>query len=241
MMDGHVNSTLEGTGNKFDMQMTGIPFATYDVIFYMGANLPQFGDGTGVIVFNGGAERNFKLKSGAFGGTFTEMVDATTEGNYIVFKNVTGSSFTTQTWGLGPNDFNHVGPFGFQIKEVTASGYSAWQTANATTQTMNQDLDLDGVANGIEYFISGSVATSGFTPLPSVVNTAGTLSSTWTKAGSYSGVYGTDFWVETSETLSGTWTAEPLDNVLISGNNVTYTFPAPLGTKKFARLRVTGP
>jgi len=242
MMDGHVNSTLEGTGNKFDMQMTNIPFATYDVIFYMGANLDQFGNGEGVIVFNGGAERNFKLESGAFDGTFTEMVDATTEGNYIVFKNVTGSSFTTQTWGLGPNDFNHVGPFGFQIKEVTASGYTAWQTANATSQTMNQDLDLDGVANGIEYFISGPVATSGFTPLPSVVNTAGTLSSTWTKAGSYTGVYGTDFHVETSATLdAGTWTPDPLATVLTSGNNVTSTFPAPLVTKKFARLRVTGP
>lgn len=118
MMDGHVNATLEGTGNKFDMQMTNIPFAYYDVIFYMGANLDQFGDGTGVIVFNGGAERAFKLKPGAFDGTFTEMVNGTTVGNYIVYKGVTGSSFTTQVWGTGSDGYNHVGPFGFQIRET---------------------------------------------------------------------------------------------------------------------------
>ena len=51
--------------------------------------------GTGVIVFNGGAERGFIVKDGAFDGTFTEMVDETTPGNYIVFTGVTGSSFTT--------------------------------------------------------------------------------------------------------------------------------------------------
>lgn len=249
MMDGHVNSTLEGIGNKFEMEMTDIPFATYDVIFYLGANLEQFGNGEGVIVFNGGADRNFKLKPGAFDGTFTEMVDATTEGNYIVFKNVTGSSFTTTTYGLGDNGLNHVGPFGFQIKEViTTGGYSAWQTANNTTQTIGQDLDNDGVANGIEYFINGSVANSSFTALPAVTNIGGVFKITFTHAAGYLGTYGTDFRVETSTTLAaGSWTAATSsgspnvpDMVYTSGNDVIYTFPSgPL--KKFARLVVTGP
>jgi Family of unknown function (DUF6288)/PA14 domain/Bacterial Ig domain len=117
LMDGHVNSTLDGP-YPFDMEVTGIPFAVYDVIFYIGANKDQFGDGTGVIKFNGGADRAFKLKPGAFDGNFTEMVDATTPGNYIVFSGVTGSSFTTQTWGTGPYGFNHIGPCGFQIREA---------------------------------------------------------------------------------------------------------------------------
>ncbi|MCL4181683.1 MAG: Ig-like domain repeat protein [Verrucomicrobia bacterium] len=117
MMDGHVNSTLDAS-ELFDMEVTNIPCATYDVIFYMGISREQYGDGTGVIVFNGGAERGFTVKDGAFDGTFTEMVNATTPGNYILFTGVTGSSFTTQTWGLGPTGFNHVGPFGFQIKNA---------------------------------------------------------------------------------------------------------------------------
>ena len=120
MMDGHVNSTLDpGDGsNLFDMQVTNIPFAAYDVIFYMGASQAQYGDGTGSIVFNGGTERAFTVQPGAFNGTFTEMVDEATPGNYIVYTGVTGSSFTTQTWGKGPTGFNHVGPFGFQIRDA---------------------------------------------------------------------------------------------------------------------------
>ena len=123
------------------------------------------------------------------------------------------------------------------------SNYSAWQTANSTTQTIEQDHDNDGVSNGVEFFISGPVATSGFTPLPSVINTSGTLSVTWTKASGYTGVYGIDFVVETSATLAaGSWTNEPNPGSTISfptANEVKYTFPA--GTKNFTRLKVTGP
>jgi Family of unknown function (DUF6288)/PA14 domain/Bacterial Ig-like domain (group 3)/YDG domain/Bacterial Ig domain/HEAT repeats len=121
MMDGHVNSTLDGP-YLFDMEVTDIPFAVYDVIFYIGANKDQYGDGTGVIKFNGGADRAFKLQPGAFNGTFTEMVNATTPGNYLIFRGVTGSSFTTQTWGTGSNGFNHIGPCGFQIREAAVDG-----------------------------------------------------------------------------------------------------------------------
>ena len=107
MMDAHVNSTLDpGDGsNLFDMEVTNIPFAVYDVIFYIGANQAQFGDGTGVIMFNGGAERAFTLKPGAFDGTFTEMVDATTQGNYIVFTGaITEPYFEADTrfWRSSP-------------------------------------------------------------------------------------------------------------------------------------------
>ena len=53
---------------------------------------------------------------------------------------------------------------------------------------------------------------------------------------------GTDFTVETSAALTGTWAAEPLGgNVTLTGNNLKYVFPSPLGSKLFARLKVTGP
>ena len=58
----------------------------------------------------------------------------------------------------------------------------------------------------------------------------------------YTGVYNTDFLVETSDTLTGIWNPESEGGtVTISGSNVTYTFPAPLGSKRFVRLMVTGP
>ena len=158
MMDAHVNSTLEGTDNTFKMQMSNIPFAVYDVIFYMGGNQAQYGDGKVGIVFNGGAERTLTLKSGAFDGTFTEMVDETTPGNYIVFKGVTGSSFTTQTYGKGPTGFNHIGPSGFQIRPAIA-GYGSWALGPFAGPLSNTSPSLDfdggGLATGVEWVVGG--------------------------------------------------------------------------------------
>ena len=125
----------------------------------------------------------------------------------------------------------------------TAGGFSAWQTANNTTGGIDEDHDADGVSNGVEYFLGGNTDTTGFTPLPSVVNTAGALSITWVKGSGYSGNYGTDHWIETSTTLSGAWTMETLNsgNVSEEAGFVKYTFPAPLSGKRFVRLNVTRP
>jgi len=235
MMGAGVNSTLHVDppavpgDNNFDMEMTDIPFAKYDVIFYFRANQPQYGDGTGVIVFNGGADRAFKLKPGAFDGNFIEMVDATTEGNYIIFRNVTGSSFTTQTWGTGDNGFNHIGPAGFQIREAAATtGFSAWANANgASNQTADQDHDNDGVKNGIEYFM-GQTGSS-FTALPAL---DGTNTITWPMDPAYLGTYE----VQTSPNLSDWTNVTP--RPVPSGGNLSYLLPTGLG-KRFVRLFVT--
>jgi hypothetical protein len=230
MMDGHVNSTLDpGDGsNLFDMEVKDIPFAAYDVIFYLGANEAQFDDGTGVIVFNGGAERAFTLKPGAFDGTFTEMIDATTQGNYIVFKGVTGSSFTTKTWGKGEDGFNHIGPFGFQIREVAVvAGYNSWAATNAPGQSPGQDFDNDGVKNGIEYFMGQTGSSFTAIPGPDKTNTV-----RWTMNPAYTGSYE----VQTSPDLS-TWTNVDPKPAPADGK-VSYTLPPGLGTQ-FVRLLVT--
>jgi hypothetical protein len=235
MMGSGVNSTLHVDppavpgDNNFDMEMTDIPFAKYDVIFYFRANQPQYGDGTGVIVFNGGADRAFKLKPGAFDGNFIEMVDATTEGNCIIFRNVTGSSFTTQTWGTGDNGFNHIGPAGFQIREAAATtGFSAWADANgATDQSPDQDHDNDGVKNGIEYFM-GQTGSS-FTALHSLDETN---TITWPMDPAYLGTYE----VQTSPNLSDWTNVTPRPEP--SGGNLSYLLPTGLG-KRFVRLLVT--
>ena len=116
MMDGHANSTEDpgDRSNIFDIEVSDIPFESYDVVFYLGANRDQFGDGTGKIVVNGGPEADFTLLSGAFNGTFTEITNAETAGNYIVYRGLGGTSFTAQVWG---NGFNHLGPTGIQIVE----------------------------------------------------------------------------------------------------------------------------
>ncbi|MCX6880089.1 MAG: LamG domain-containing protein, partial [Verrucomicrobia bacterium] len=129
-------------------------------------------------------------------------------------------------------------------QSTSGGGYASWQTTNGTSQGLDGDHDNDGVPNGIEYFLGGNTNTTGFTALPGVSNSGGTLSVTWTKSADYTGAYGTDFVVETSAALTGDWAPEalsPAGNVTITGNDVSYTFPTPLGARKFARLKVTGP
>ncbi len=124
-------------------------------------------------------------------------------------------------------------------------GFPAWQFTNGTTGALDEDHDNDGVDNGTEYFLYGSASSTGFTELPGVANNLGTLTVTWTKATTgYTGTYGAGFVVETSDTLAAeSWVtategAGP-DKVVVTGNEVKYTFP--IGSKKFARLKVTGP
>ena len=113
LMDGHCNGTEDPCdgSNIFDVTVSDIPYGTYDLIIYMGANSAQFGDGTGKIVFNGAPEQDFKLTSGEFS-AFAEIVNGTTPGNYIVLTGITGNSFNLKVWGNGSN---HIGPTGFQI------------------------------------------------------------------------------------------------------------------------------
>jgi hypothetical protein len=128
-----------------------------------------------------------------------------------------------------------------------ASSYAAWQTANSTAGEISEDHDGDGVSNGVEYFIGGNADTTGFDALPGVNGTGGNLSVIWSKAATYSGTYGVDFVVETSDNLAGAWIVEKADPeagftvTFPSATEVKYTFPNPPGTKKFVRLKVTGP
>ena len=132
---------------------------------------------------------------------------------------------------------------GNSIKLNTSSGFATWAVTNgALGQSASDDHDGDGVSNGVEYFIGGPTGnTTGFTALPGVTTVGGVHSITWTHAAGYTGTYGTDFFVETSTTLAaGSWNTESADaggTVTISGNDVTYTFPAG-PVERFVRLKV---
>lgn len=156
--------------------------------------------------------------------------------------------FTAAT-GITGTPVLHAPVPGYVLKVVGNSlvleqaGYGSWAALNGAGVNLNEDHDGDGVPNGVEYFLGGpSSNTTGFTALPGVTDTAGTLSVTWVMGSGYAGTYGTDFTVETSDTLSGVWTRENLGaNVAVTGSSVKYTFPTPMSSKKFTRLKVTGP
>jgi autotransporter-associated beta strand protein len=169
---------------------------------------------------------------------------------------VPGSSlrFGTTATALTDDQLLLITADGYTAFDLNASGYliateqlgfAAWQSANNTAGGLDADHDLDGVSNGIEFFLGGIADTTGFTGLPGVDEDGGTLSVTWIRSGDYGGAYGTDYRVETSATLAGAWTqvapgtgADKADLTTVPGE-VKYTFPA--GTKNFVRLKVTGP
>jgi uncharacterized repeat protein (TIGR02543 family) len=161
-----------------------------------------------------------------------------------------GVQQATGTWGATDSGAANINDTYFTgtgvinvVPYVAPSGFANWQAANSTAGGLNDDHDNDGVDNGVEWFLGGNTDTTGFTPLPGVVDTAGTLSITWTQSADFPGTYGTDFRVETSATLANPWTPATegigAGFVEINGNNVKYTFPAGVGN--FARLVITGP
>ncbi|MBK8039680.1 MAG: autotransporter-associated beta strand repeat-containing protein [Verrucomicrobiaceae bacterium] len=218
-----------------------------------GLNVTNMTTGTGKLVFELGAPTasdkvtvggTFTFGSGTLGFddfTFTGL-SGLTAGTYklITATGISGTLDSTKLTGtLG--GFNAALTItGTDLEIILTHPFTTWQTANGTSGTIANDHDNDGVPDGIEYFLGGTSNTTGQTTLPGVTNTGGTLSITWTKSATYPGTYGTNFWIESSDTLTGTWTTETVGGtVTVNGNNITYTFPA--STRRFVRLKVVGP
>jgi hypothetical protein len=172
----------------------------------------------------------------------TSPVTASGSTTFQVTFTPSGSGTRTATLTLA-NDDSVVGTFDFAIQGTGVSPFATWQTLNGASGTIAADHDNDGVPDGIEYFVGGPNGnTTGQTTLPSIINSSGTLSITWIKGTGYPGVYGSDYLIETTATMTGTWTPETVGvNVTLTGNNVTYTFPAAAGNRRFVRLKVMAP
>lgn len=129
---------------------------------------------------------------------------------------------------------------GSDLELALATPFATWQAVNGASGTIASDHDGDGVPDGIEYFLGGPQGnTTGPTIMPGIVNHGGTLSVSWTMGPGYTGTYGIDFSVETSDTLTGSWTTEPVGgNVTLGASAVTYAFPAASGNRRFVRLKV---
>ena len=146
LMNAHANGT-EDSGYIFDMDVSNIPYPSYDLIVYLSANEAQFGDGTGKVVLNGGAEQGFTLPAGQFSG-FVEITNATTPGNYIVFRDLTNPSQNLKVWG---NGFNHIGPSGFQIVNY---GALTGDTLPPVISSLNPENNATGVSVGANLVVT---------------------------------------------------------------------------------------
>lgn len=118
-----------------------------------------------------------------------------------------------------------------------SAGYADWATANVGDEPSNVDTDLDGVSNGMEYFMNSE---AGFTGNP---GPDGTNMVTWPNgAGLPVGDYGVagQYVVEKSTDLV-TWVPVPDDgsdtNLTVTAGAVSYTING--ADKQFVRLKVT--
>jgi autotransporter-associated beta strand protein len=204
--------------------------------------------GTGTLQFDGTLRTDLSGADSAAGNSWTLVNKSTlaaTFGTTFTVADATLGAFTEtalnsgiwkltdsgKTWTFTESDG--------KLAVADALGYSTWQAANGTSQTVDGDHDSDGVDNGVEYFLGGNTNTTGFTALP--VPVGGTV--TWTKAAGYTGTFGTDFKVQTSTDLT-TWADAPTSGspgvpgtVFNSGSNYTYTMPTG-PSKTFVRLLV---
>jgi len=116
LLDAHATGTEDpyDESNNAIIQVTDIPFPVYDVVIYLGINAGQKYQGKGAIDFEGSVQQ-FTMPTSEPDGTLTRIVDSVTPGNYILYEEVTASSFTAEIRG---DAFTHLGPAGFQIREV---------------------------------------------------------------------------------------------------------------------------
>ncbi len=130
----------------------------------------------------------------------------------------------------------------YQTARITGSGklqvgdanFATWAATNAGGQAANLDFDMDGMPNGIEYFMGKT--GSNFTANLGVV--AGKV--TWPNGGNIaSSAYGSEFVVQTSPDLT-TWSnvAASDSNLSNTAGSVQYTLPSGAG-QIFVRLLVS--
>lgn len=164
--------------------------------------------------------------------TVTELSGGFTEASYVIAE---GTSITGSFANVPPGYTVNIvsgGPGQQAVLTEDAGGYASWAATNAGGQTADLDFDLDGVENGVEYFMN---AAAGFTANPGI--SAGAI--TWPNGGNIpASAYGTEFVVQTSNNLS-TWTDVPVGSLTTNTDStLTYTLPTGSG-KVFVRLVVS--
>ena len=115
-----------GEGEPFparivDVEVTDLPFASYDVVVYLGTEQGR-GPG-GMIRVNDEipddptelAGMPFNVLDGEPNGDLVEIVAPGDVGNYVLYEGLTDATLKIQAWGDG---FNHVGIAGLQIMDA---------------------------------------------------------------------------------------------------------------------------
>lgn len=212
-LSGGATQTL--TGSNF---YTGDTTVEAGVLAVDGDAIPDFNK----LVINGG-------KVNPMGNT--EVVDRLFFGTE---QQASGTYGATGSGATHIDDAHFTGTGVLSVISDPPARYAGWADLYAPGQTMDQDHDHDGVANGIEYFMGETGSTFTTNPAPE----GGTV--TWPMGFDYAGVYGTDYEVQYSTDLI-VWTKVNEGTgantaTITPGNSVVYHMPT--GGRSFVRLVV---
>ncbi len=128
--------------------------------------------------------------------------------------------------------------------------YSTWAAINATSGNPNDDFDLDGVSNAIEFVLGGNKDSNDSNKLPTISTSGGNMTFSFIRKQdtvdakvSVSIEVGTTLsaWPEVFTVAANTAGSTPGVTVTDNGNGtdtITLTIPQAPDVKKFARLKV---
>jgi len=133
---------------------------------------------------------------------------------------------------------------------LTVTPYQAWAADNSPTGNPNDDFDLDGVPNAIEFVLCGDKDTKDLGKLPSAATDGSNMTFTFVRDWDSVGP-GVSVMIEVGTNLA-TWpdrftvganTASSTAGITVTNNGdgtdtVTLTIPQATDTQKFARLKV---
>ena len=170
--------------------------------------------------------------NGIYTGTLVaEGTEGAPFGDYKYFNTAAGAPNSGFEYGSN-RGFNLGALNSTQTRNETFTGnsYALWSAEFSDGQSVGQDRDGDGVANGVEYFMGAN--NSQFTANPQIV---GSLIS-WPRNPFATGV---SFKVWSSDNLS-TW-MDVTNNADISNKNFVKYQVLPGDPKRFVRLEVSAP
>lgn len=154
LLDGYLNATSD---NDLSLTLSAIPFATYDLIVYVGSVY----DGAHALVrLNDSTDRHFISASTRPQQSFVEPLVSSTvkpwRGNAVRFRNVTGASCNVK---LIPESGHEAGIHAIQLVNMSTDGDidglpDAWEFTHQLRPDFNDaslDTDGDGLINSAEF------------------------------------------------------------------------------------------
>jgi hypothetical protein len=248
------NSFIYGTTATTDpswtpnasINLTGIPYASYDVYVYFGS---EFNGRTGTLSSTAaGTTYSFTTQvNGSSPGVYIQTTDTGSgnpAANYAVFSGLSSPDFdVTATVGAGPT----LGIYGIQVVDTSSGSgpFETWAAANISDPTKRlptDDPDADGVDNLAEFALFSDPDSGGSLPQLIVAASGADLTLTYDRANAATDVTYVPEWSSNLVNwLTSSITDLPTGNSDANATEYRATISKGTDPAKFLRVRIVKP